>query len=173
MIEPEDDKNDIPTLTDPRLDLRILSALRRIIREIELHSRRMKAAYGVTTHQLVCLTAIKENGPISETTLAKHAQLSSSTVVGILSRLEEKGLITRRRSLEDRRTIFVSATDKGLRLVQRAPFPLQEGLAQALQTLPELELATIALSLERVVEIMVASEVAPQFQVIEEPKMKR
>jgi len=77
-------------------------------------------------------------------------------VVGILTRLEEKGLAKRERSTVDRRIINVTATAKGRRLVQRVPIPLQDGLAQALDTLPELERVTIALSLERIVELMEA-----------------
>jgi hypothetical protein len=41
-------------------------------------------------------------------------------------------------------------------LARRAPSPLQQTLAKALNALPELEQATIALALERVVTLMEA-----------------
>ena len=50
-------------------------------------------------------------------------------------------------------------TAAGAELARRAPSPLQQTLANALNELPELEQATIALSLERVVQLMEAPEV--------------
>ncbi|MBK5226469.1 MAG: MarR family transcriptional regulator, partial [Thermoleophilia bacterium] len=93
---PENLGNQTPPI-DPegRLDLRILDSLRRIIRAMEIHSRMLLSTHQVTVHQLVCLLRIKENGPLTETALARMVQLSSSTVVGILTRLEEKGLAKR------------------------------------------------------------------------------
>jgi len=50
--------------------------------------------------------------------------------------------------------VFVSATDAGRELASQAPSPLQKHLADALNALPELEQATITLSLERIVTLM-------------------
>ncbi len=135
-------------------ELRILQALRRITRALELHSRNLAAGYSVTGPQLICLLAVKEKGPLTPTAIAYEIHLSSSTVVGILDRLEEKGLVHRERDRIDRRQVKVAATDKGLALALRAPSPLQETLAMALTRLPELERIAIALSLERVAGLM-------------------
>jgi DNA-binding MarR family transcriptional regulator len=135
-------------------ELRILQALRRITRALELHSRELAAGYSVTGPQLVCLLAVKEKGPLTPTAIAYEIHLSSSTVVGILDRLEEKGLVHRERDRIDRRQVKVAATEKGLALASRAPSPLQETLAMALTRLPELERIAIALSLERVAGLM-------------------
>ena len=80
--------------------------------------------------------------------------LSPSTVVGILARLEGKDLIIRHRNEHDRRRVNVTLSDKGRELMHHAPSPLQDTLAQALDELNELEQATIALSLKRIVELM-------------------
>jgi len=48
----------------------------------------------------------------------------------------------------------VSATDAGREVASQAPSPLQKTLADALGALPELEQATITLSLERIVSLM-------------------
>lgn len=138
---------------DPH-ELRILQALRRITRAIELHSRELAAGYSVTGPQLVCLLAVREKGPLTPTAIAQEIHLSSSTVVGILDRLEEKGLVHRERDRVDRRKVIVAATAAGLALAGRAPSPLQETLAMSLTRLPKLERVAIALSLERVVELM-------------------
>lgn len=141
-----------------RYDLRILQSLRRIIRAIDIHSRRLKLKHDITGPQLVCLITIVERGPLTIKAIAGEVFLSPSTVIGVLDRLEAKGLILRLRDTKDRRVVNVSATATGKEVVERAPSPLQEGLARALTNLREIEQATIALSLERIVELMEAED---------------
>lgn len=146
----------IPATPANRYDLRILQSLRGIIRSVDLYSRELAATNNITAPQLICLLHVVDHGPVTATAIGREVHLSPSTVVGILDRLEEKGLIVRQRSQEDRRLVQVSATDAGVELARRAPSPLQRTLANALNALPELEQATIALALERVVALMEA-----------------
>lgn len=124
------------------------------MRAIDVHSRKLKSQHQITSPQLVCLMAIVNDGPLTATKIADRVFLSASTVVGILDRLERRGLIQRDRDREDRRIVNVSATGAGLELVSTAPSPLQDGLAQALLELPEREQATIADSLQRIGDLM-------------------
>src|SRR5690606_4437469 len=142
-------------------DLRILRALRRITRSIALHSRQLAACSNITAPQLVCLRAVIDKGPMTSTAISREMHVSASTVVGILDRLEDKGLIRRERGREDRRTVFATATEAGRQLALDTPSPLQKKLEDALKALPELEQATIALSLERIVDLMESDGVAP------------
>jgi Transcriptional regulators len=144
----------------PHYDLRILRALRRITRAVALHSRQLSAYSNITAPQLVCLRAVVENGPLTTTAISREIHVSPSTVVGILDRLEDKGWVLRQRSREDRRIVMVSATEAGRRLVQETPSPMQQKLAEALNELPELEQATITLSLERIVALVESSQSA-------------
>ncbi len=138
-------------------DLRILRALRRITRSIALHSRQLAACSHITAPQLICLrTILAAPAPLTATAISREMHVSPSTVVGILDRLEDKGLIRRERGREDRRIVFVTATEAGALLAQEAPSPLQKKLADSLNALPELEQATITLSLERIVDLMEA-----------------
>lgn len=135
-------------------DLRILRALRRITRAVALHSRQLSACSKITGPQLVCLRTVIEKGPMTATAISREVHVSASTVVGILDRLEDKGLITRERSRQDRRIVYITATDAGHKLAHDTPSPLQQKLAESLQVLPELEQATITLSLERIVDLI-------------------
>ncbi len=135
-------------------DLRMLRALRRITRAIALHSKQLAACSHITAPQLVCLHTIIASGPMTATAISREIHVSPSTVIGILDRLEEKGYIRRERGREDRRIVFVSATQEGVALAQSAPSPLQTTLADALNDLPELEQATMTLALERIVDLM-------------------
>src|SRR5690606_13146303 len=142
-------------------DLRILSALRRITRSVALHSRQLAAYSNITAPQLICLRAVIQHGPMTATAISREIHVSPSTVVGILDRLEDKGLIRRERGKQDRRIVFVTATEAGTQLADDTPSPLQKKLADALNELPELEQATITLSLERIVDLMESGGVTP------------
>ncbi|AEC20084.1 MarR family transcriptional regulator [Pusillimonas sp. T7-7] len=143
-------------------DLRILRALRRITRSVALHSRQLAAYSHITAPQLICLRAVIEHGPLTATAISREIHLSASTVVGILDRLEDKGLINRERGREDRRIVFVTATQAGIKLAHDTPSPLQQKLADALNALPEQEQAAITSSVERIVDLMESDGVAPQ-----------
>ncbi len=137
--------------------LRVLQALRRIIRTVDTHSRKLNSEYQITVPQLLCLHTLAENSSdLTQAQLAKLVNLSISTVNGILDRLEGKELILRQRDTSDRRKVTIFITDKGRQLIEAAPSLLQDDLAEALKKLPDLEMAAIAFSLERVVQLMEA-----------------
>lgn len=121
---------------------------------MDIYSHHLAVECGVTVPQLSCLIRVVENGPMPLKKLAEAADLSASTTVGIVDRLEKKGLVQRERSTTDRRVVLISATEEGRILAAGSPSPLQDKLSAALDVLPELEKAAIALSLERIVELM-------------------
>ena len=145
-----------PKVEKIRYDFSILQSLRKIIRAVDMYSRKLADEHDITAPQLVCLMEIVENETTTIKELAQRIHLSPSTVVGILDRLEEKKLVQRLRDTRDRRVVNVMATDRGRAVAKNAPSPLQDGLAYSLKRIPEIEQATIALSLERVVEFMKA-----------------
>lgn len=133
---------------------RILRAIRRIIRSVDIYSHKLALDCGVTVPQLSCLLEIAETGPVTLKALAARVDLTPGTVVGIVDRLERKGLVERARSQSDRRQVRISITRQGKSLLARAPSPLQDRLAAALDTLPPFDRAAIAQSLERIVDLM-------------------
>lgn len=135
----------------------VLRSIRRIIRAVDLYSKRLAHDHGVTSPQLVCLSVVVQEGSLTVSDIAARVHLSASTVVGILDRLAERGLLHRERGNTDRRRVFITATEQGKEMVEAAPSLLQDKLASRLRGLPELEQATIALSLDRVVGLMEAS----------------
>lgn len=135
-------------------DLRILRAIRRITRSIALYSRQLAAYSNITAPQLVCLSKVIEHGPLTATAISRQMYVSPSTVVGILDRLEDKGLIQRERGRKDRRIVYITATEAGRALAAETPSPLQKKLAQALKQLPESEQAEITAALEKVVGLI-------------------
>jgi len=133
---------------------RILIALRRIMHFVDTYSKKLAVEHHITGPQLICLYSIVKEGPLTLSDLGRRVSLSMSTVNGIVDRLDYKGLVVRERKDRDRRKVLITATDAGKKLTSQAPFPLQDRLAQAIAGLPELEQVSIALSFERVVEMM-------------------
>lgn len=140
-------------------DLKILQSLRRIIRAVDLHSRKLSTQYKITGPQLSCLLVVNDRGPVTVSSLARAVHLSPSTIVGILDRLEQKGLVLRQRSSQDRRVVNLEITEDGRRLVRSAPSLLQETLSRAVQDLPEEEQIAITVALEKIVVLMEAEDI--------------
>jgi DNA-binding MarR family transcriptional regulator len=149
---------DSPSIAGPKTsyDLRILKSLRRIIRAVDLHSHKLSMQYNITGPQLACLLAIDELGPLTASALAKLVYLSPSTMVGILDRLEQKALVIRERSRQDRRVVNIEITADGRRLANSAPSPLQEKISKSLHERPETEQVSITRALENIVILMEA-----------------
>lgn len=155
--------------------LRVLKSLRRIIRAVDIHSKKLNVEHKITAPQMICLYSLQKGGPMTQSALAKDIDLGMSTVNGIIDRLEAKEWVKRERDAEDRRKVFVELTDSGTIQANDAPALLQDKLSEALQALPELEQAAIALSLERIVELMGAghleasSNLLPTEKILETP----
>lgn len=138
----------------------VMSALRRIIRAIDLHSRALVSRFGLTGPQLVILKELLESGPRSVSELARSVNLSQATVTGILDRLERKDMIFRERSQVDRRRVLVSPTAAAAQVLAGAPPLLQEHFVASFKRLPDWEQHQILSSLQRIVALMEAGHVA-------------
>lgn len=139
-------------------ELRVLRSLRRIIRAVDRHSKLLQQAQDLTSPQLVCLLTLVRQGPLTLKALSQAIDLSPSTTVGVVDRLAAKGLAVRARSLIDRRQVRVSTTPAGEAAAAQAPSPLQHRLVAGLRALPEAEQLLLAQALERVGELMGATD---------------
>ena len=99
------------------LENQVLTSLRRIIRATYLHSRKLEKQSGLTTSQLIIIQAVNALRDPTVSAIAHAASLSLATVTTILNRLEKNGLVSRCRSVTDRRRVIVTLTDAGGRFV--------------------------------------------------------
>lgn len=132
----------------------VLVALRRIMRATSLHSRKLGKSVGLTVPQLVVIRAIGHEGMPSASEVARAVSLSQATVTTILNRLEERGLLTRERSTQDRRRVILQLTEAGSAALREAPLPLQESFSGRFDALPPWEQHQIVSALARVAEMM-------------------
>ena len=74
----------------------------------------------LTYTQYITMMVMWEHKELRVKEIGKCLFLDSSTLTPLLKRLEEKGYVTRRRSVEDERDLIVTITDSGEALKERA-----------------------------------------------------
>lgn len=138
----------------------IVAAIRRIMRAVDLHSRKLAMEHGLTGPQLAVLKAAARLGAAASTgALARAVHLSSPTVTGILDRLVKRGLVDRARSGYDRRSVTVTVTPAGEALLAAAPSPLQDTVRAELVRLEDWEQTMILANLQRLAAMMDADSI--------------
>lgn len=75
--------------------------------------RRIFNEFGLTEQQWRVLRVLWEHDDIAFRELADITLIPAPSLVGIVDRLSGQGLVARRRSETDRRSVFVQATEKG------------------------------------------------------------
>jgi DNA-binding MarR family transcriptional regulator len=131
----------------------VLTALRRVIRATDLHSKHLEKTAGLTAPQLLLLRLLRD-GELSPGSLARQMSLSQATVTTIIDRLERRGLVTRRRGESDKRKVYADLTAAGKRALEGAPRPLQEHFVRRFQELHDWEQSMILSALQRVASMM-------------------
>lgn len=142
------------------LGYRVLRAIRQIVGHVAEHSRVLSREAGLTVPQLLCLKAIGEL-PDAEITVARvshEVHLSPPTVSRIIDRLERSGMVNRERRSKDRRRVCLSLTSAGNDRFHSLPTPLQETFLERLKALEPDQIRVLFESLEKVVQLMDASE---------------
>ena len=134
--------------SDPTLDQQLCFALYSASRAMTGAYRAGLAGLGLTYPQYVVLLVLWEVDSVSMGELSRRLNLDSATLSPLLKRLEQRGLITRRRSTTDERTVKLACTPEGhaleasVRAVQRE--------AQRATGLTSTELADLRDDLHRV-----------------------
>ena len=132
----------------------IIFSIRKLMQAGEFYTKELNKKYQVSAPQLNCLLSLYENGPLPPSQIAKHIMVKSSTVTGIVDRLEQKGLVKRFRNSPDRRIITIELTDSGKNLAKNAPPPIQQKIIDGLKKLSKDKLDQINLSLTKLTDML-------------------
>lgn len=127
----------------------ILINIRKIVRSLNLESKRIQKEHGISIPQLLCLNYLagREGNLSTVTGISKYLNLNLSTTTGIINRLEKKGYVARLPKKNDRRVTPVALTSRGARLLIDSPELLHEQLSRKLKKLPEEKISQINHSL--------------------------
>lgn len=128
-------------------EIRALNAyipLMRSTEVLEIHLSRQLAGYDLTLSQLGVLEALLHLGPMSQTTLGEKLLRTGGSVTVCVNRLEQRGLVERRRSESDGRVQILHLTPAGRRHIKKV-FPAHlRGIVDAMNVLSGAEQAELA-----------------------------
>jgi DNA-binding MarR family transcriptional regulator len=93
-------------------------------------------AHGLTPVQYGALSKVGLTPGVDQRTLARSIGLDTSTIAGVIDRLEARGLMQRNASPEDRRVRLLSLTDDGQDLLQAVEPDMLKAQMRILKPLP-------------------------------------
>lgn len=139
----------------------ILIKIRQIVRSINLESKKIQKEYGVSIPQILCLNFLHEstNYQATQGEIKKFLNLNSSTVSGIINRLEKKGYLARLPKSGDKRVVNIALTSMGDKLLNEIPSLLHEQLTEKLNKLNPDKVLQIEEGLEILVNLLNIQEI--------------
>lgn len=133
----------------------ILDELIQLVARSRQQSHDFLEKYGVTVPQSGVMRVLQRRGALPIGTLAEKLFLKTSTVSGIIDRLERDGMVSRLRGNSgDRRVVHVSLTEQGLELATRLPSTSFDTLRRALDRLTPEEANGLLNTLNRLLELV-------------------
>ncbi|MDD2381475.1 MAG: MarR family transcriptional regulator [Mariniphaga sp.] len=156
-----------------RIDtMEILIQIRKIVRSINIESKKIEKEYGVSIPQVLCLHYLRDskNFQAGQGEIRRFLNLNPSTTSGIINRLEAKGLIARLPKSGDKRVVTIALTSKGDQLMEGMPALLHEQLSEKLNKLDDLTTSRVQESLELLVNLLGISQLEAFDLHAEEPR---
>lgn len=134
--------------------LEVLAQFRVLVRSIREHYRSVEEKASVGGAQLWALSEIAARPDMSVGGLARALAVHISTASNLVGRLEELGLVERKRVSRDQRVVQLAPTALGRRTLKAAPQPTMGLLQQALLDLPPERLKALRRELAEVLARM-------------------
>ncbi len=101
-------------------------------RHLKAHRTRHQSASTAHLHVIMMLEA---EGPLTMTRLAEAIDVSLSSATGLVSRMEERGLVERLHDSVDRRVVRVRLTDAGRAVTEEQEFLHQQQMARLVEAM--------------------------------------
>lgn len=127
----------------------ILLRIRGISRSLEKRSQQVARRTGLTAQQLAALVAISGTEEATVSHIAKRANLSQTVASHVIDQLVRLELVTRRRSVEDRRRVLVRISEKGTEKLLQAPRVRHEPFHSRFNRLQPWEQAMLVSAVQR------------------------
>jgi DNA-binding MarR family transcriptional regulator len=96
---------------------------------------------------LQVLLALEMEGPLPMRVLAERMDVSQASATGIVDRMEQRGLVERRREDEDRRVVRVALTESGQDTIGGFAAERRDRLVEVLEELTDEELSAFLIGL--------------------------
>jgi DNA-binding MarR family transcriptional regulator len=126
---------------EPRV---VMNHLRRIVRALRVSARAAEKESGLSGAQLFVLQSLAEAPASSMSELAARTATDQSSVSVVVSRLVERGLVSRHEARDDARRFEIRLTAAGRTLRHKTPQLVQARIVGAIQALPRSSRAELA-----------------------------
>jgi DNA-binding MarR family transcriptional regulator len=141
----------------------VLDAVRHLVRALRLSNLVAERRAGLSSAQLFVLHSLGAGAPLSLKDVAVRTATDQSSVSVVVGRLVKRGLVSRRKSAEDRRRLELALTARGRALLGKAPRRLvQHDLVLAIERMPLPDRRTLARLLARLVTTMAGVSGVPE-----------
>lgn len=140
-----------PLKTDDE-GIRVLNAVRRLVRALRLFDREAQSKYGLSAAQIFVLHALSDGEVLSLNEVAERTATDQSSASVVVQRLVDAGLVSRTPRAEDRRHVDLKLTPKGRNVTRRSPAPAQTRILDAVAAMSARDRRTFAGLLEGFVE---------------------
>ena len=139
------------TIEESRLFMQIPRRLHHVI------DHHMKKPEEITLHktQVMTLMVLKENEPITMHKLGKLIGMGKGSFTQVIDRLVGMGYVDRRRDVEDRRSVQVSLTQKGVKMTDFVAQHVHNEIRRIFGILDDTEMKSLVNALktmERIIE---------------------
>ena len=131
----------VPIAPDLKSDVdQVLEAILYLYTESRRITKELAKRADLTGPQLTVVKLLEAFGDLSLSELSDRIRAQNSTVTGIIDRMERENLVTRERSKDDRRVVYIKLTPKGRELAREIPIEPMEVFKSALETLSQQEM---------------------------------
>ena len=137
----------------------IRDQIRKIEKGAQRYSKQLQNKYGITGPQLGVLRIISQNAPITLTNLSSILKLHITTVESFVEKLHKRKLIRKRRGQGDKRSVELSISEAGQKILKTSPVDGFTKLNNNLEKLPDKELQKIYDALKKLVDLYGASDI--------------
>lgn len=131
-----------------------LSAMRKILRKTELNARALMRETGLTPSQLVFMQLLEDAQEQTAGQVAGRMGITQATATALIHKLENQGMVVRRKGEADRRQVWLSLTPAAKQALAIAPDGLHARFHDQFSALAEWEQLMIIAALERVASLL-------------------
>jgi homoprotocatechuate degradation regulator HpaR len=117
------------------------------------HTRPSLREHGLSDQQWRVLRVLGEHGTVETGRVAREAYILGPSLTGVLARMERDGLIRRERDSTDQRRTVVTATTKGMKLVDKLSHTVEAHYDWMEKSLGKQKLAQLYSLLDQVIEL--------------------
>lgn len=133
---------------------KIVDLERRLSRALSRYTPEPWLGLNLTVAQLKCLVVIANEGSTNSRKLAEALGVTPANITGIIDRLMEQGLVSRRENPEDRRMLLIELTERGDNLLRNLRERGMSYLSEALSCMALEDLKALAQGLSALAKVV-------------------